>query len=223
MIFLWVIGVLCALIVLIALLRVGVRVTLHGGETAVDMKVGPFRFRVFPGKDQEQPPEAQDAAQNKKTYKEAETKPDSAKPKLPKLSVTEIKNLFKTLWPPLKQALARTRRGILINPLQLSLTVGGEEDPAEAAQLYGKLYGAVWTGMPILERLLEIREPHIHLGLDFQTPKTTVEGTIGVSIRVGTALAIVWSLAVPAVKWFLAFRKRQQKHTPPTPAADAVN
>ncbi len=223
MAFLWIIGVLCALVVLIALLRVGVRVTLHGGEMAVDVKVGPVRFRVFPGKDRKQPSEAQNTAQNKKTFKEAGIKPASAKSKLPKIPMAEIKNLIKTLWPPLKEALARTRRGIRIDPLQLSLTVGGEEDPAEAAQLYGKLSGAVWTSMPVLERMIAIREPQIHLEIDFQAPKTTAEGTIGISIRMGTALAIMWTLTVPGVKWFLAFQKRQQKQSSPTPAADAVN
>ena len=34
------------------------------------------------------------------------------------------------LWPPLKRALNRTRKGIRIHPLQISLTIGGQVDPA---------------------------------------------------------------------------------------------
>ena len=97
-----------------------------------------------------------------------------------------------------------------IDPLQLSLTIGGEEDPAEAAQLYGEVHGAVWTVMPAAEQLLDIRDPHIHVGIDFDAGMTTGNGTLGISLRLGTALRVVCSLGLPAIRWFLNFQK---KHT----------
>ena len=129
------------------------------------------------------------------------------------------------LWPPLKKALSRTRRSIRIDPLQLSVTVGGEEDPASSAQLYGELHGAVWTVMPVLEQLLVIRDPFVHIGIDFDARETAAEGTVGVSIRVGTVVRLVWTVGVPAVRWFLAFRKRHTVAAPekPAPAASSAN
>ena len=46
------------------------------------------------------------------------------------------------------------------------------EDPAAAAGLYGKLQAAVWTGMPAAEKFLDIRDPYIHTGVDFETADT---------------------------------------------------
>ena len=58
-----------------------------------------------------------------------------------------------------QKALRRTRRGIRVDPLRLSATLGGAEDPAAAAELYGGLHALVWTGMPALEKLVVIRDP----------------------------------------------------------------
>ncbi len=213
----WILGVLAALGFLIGSLRIGVHVTLHQGTLAADVRVGPFSFRVFPGKVEAEPSQ-QDAPLRK-----------AVKPRkkngLSRPSVAEIRDLICTLWPPLKKALRRTRQSIRIDPLQLSVTVGGEEDPAASAQLYGELHGAVWTVMPALEQLLRIKDPYVHIGIDFDAGETVMEGTLGVSIRIGTLLGIVWSFAIPAIQWFLTFRKRHMRtqQKPSASAADPVN
>ena len=214
---LWIVGVLVTLAVLIGLLRVGVRVTLRGGETTVDVTVGPLHFQVVPGRKKEEPEPKPEPAPEK-----AQPKPQK---KPPRPTLAEIRDLIRTLWPPLKRALGRTRRSIRVDPFRWSVTVGGEEDPAEAAQLYGELHGAVWAGMPALEQLLVFRDPFVHIGIDFDARETTAEGTLGVSIRVGTLLRVLWTIGVPAVRWFLAFQKRHTTPPPakPAPAADAAN
>ena len=58
-----------------------------------------------------------------------------------------------------EKALNRTRRGVRIDPLDLSVILGGQTEPADAARLHGELHGAVWAGMPVLERLLVILIP----------------------------------------------------------------
>ena len=94
-----------------------------------------------------------------------------------------------------------------MDPLRLSLTIGGEEDPADAAQLYGEVHGAVWTVMPAAEQLVDIRDPYIHVGIDFDAQTTTADGTLGISIRLGTVLRMAFSLGLPAIRWFLNFQK----------------
>lgn len=217
MLLLWILGVLVALGLLISMLRIGVRVTLHQAALTVDVRVGPFCFHIFPGKVKEES-KTQDASSRKASTLHK-------KNGLGRPSVAEIKDLIGTLWPSLKRALGRTRRSIRVDPLQLSVTVGGEEDPAASAQLYGELHGVVWTVMPVLEQLLRIKDPYVHIGIDFNVQETVAEGTLGVSIRVGTILGIVWSFAVPAIRWFLAFRKRHTmtQQEPSVPAADPVN
>lgn len=213
----WILGVLTVLGLLLSILRIGIRITLHRANTTVDVSVGPFRFRVFPRKAKADPP-VQDIPP--KTIPMLHKKIGLGRP-----SVAEIRDLIGTLSPPLKRALVRTRRSIRVDPLQISVTVGGEEDPAESAQLYGELHGVVWTVMPTLEQLLKIKDPYVHIGIDFDAQETTVEGTLGVSIRVGTILGIAWSLGVPAIRWLLAFQKRHKKtqQMPPVSVTDTAN
>lgn len=206
MVWRWILGVLFLLVLLLCRTRAGVLVTL-GDAVTVDVKAGLFRFRVFPGK--KKPP----------GRKKSKGKPDAGgngekKRSIPKPSLEDIRDVVRTLAPPLKKALHRTRRGIRIAPLRLSLTVGGRADPAAAAKLYGELNAAVWTGMPVLERLLDIPDPRIHSEVNFEAEGTQVKGTVGISIRVGTVLAVGFGIAVPALRWFLRYTRGHRKKGP---------
>ena len=206
----WILGVLAALIVLLCLTRVGVHAAFRGSDAVIRIRVGPFRFRVYPPK--EKKPKADKPEKEKKKKPPKEKKPKGEK-KNPKISLADIKDAIRTLWPPLKRALARTRRGIRMDPLDLSVTVGGREDPAAAAELYGYLHAGVWTGMSVLEQLLVIPNPHIHIGIDFDRDQTEASGEVGVSIRIGTLLGVALGIGIPALKWFLRFRKKQKEQS----------
>ena len=214
---LWILGILLALLVLLCLTRVGVH-ALFGDALALDAKIGPFRIHILPGKKQDKKRE-----KRAKEPKEAEKSEEKAekKPCFPKPSMADIREAVSVLWPPLKRALNRTRRGVRIHPMDLCVTLGGEEDPAAAAQLYGEAHAGVWAVMPVLERLLVIPEPHIHIGIDFNASETKVEGELGVTARVGTLLAVGATVAFPALKWFLRYRKKQKKQPPEPKAATA--
>ena len=181
----WILGVLIFLIALLCWTRAGVLVTL-GEPLRVEVKAGWLRFQVVPGKKRRprrKPPQKKEEASSGEDGAEG-------KKKRPSFSLEEIRDAVRTLAPPLKRALGRTRRGIRIAPLRLSLALGGQEDPASAAKLYGELNAAVWAGMPVLEQLLDIPDPRIHTELDFNAEKTRTEGTLGITIRIGTALAL---------------------------------
>ena len=211
---LWILGILAFLLVWLCLTRVGAQVTLSGGSTVVDVKFGLFHFRVFPGKQKPKASKEQDAEKTEKPKKKQEKQP------LPKPTFSDIKDAVGTLWPPLKRALDRTRRGIRIHPLTVSLILGGADDPAAAAEQYGYLQAAIWTGMPVLEKVLDIPDPRIHTDIDFDAPEPLIEGTVGVTARIGTLLGVGLSVAIPALRWFLRFRKRAKETTPaPQPAA----
>ena len=102
-------------------------------------------------------------------------------------------------------------RDVRIDPLQIGVTLGGAGDPAGTAALYGRAEGAVWAVMPALEQLVRIPHPGIHIGIDFDSEKTEVQGEIGVSLRIGTLLAIGFGLGIPALRWFLSYQMQKKK------------
>lgn len=212
----WILGVLLTLIVLLCVTRVGIHAVFGGETLLLDAKLGLFRIHILPGKE----PDKEKKKRTKKTKeaKKAEEKEEKKKP-FPKPSLVDIREAVSLLWPPLKRALNRTRRGLRIQPLDLCVTLGGGEDPAAAAQLYGEAHACVWTAMPVLERLLVIPEPHIHIGIDFNVSETKLEGELGVTARAGTLLAVGATVAFPALKWFLRYQKKH-KEQPPEPKSE---
>lgn len=212
MVWRWILGVLVLLLILLCRMRAGILVTL--GETlALDVKAGWFRFRILPKKSSK----GKEKKSEKKKASGGESGETKGKKASPKPSLADIQEAVKTLSPPLKKALSRTRRGIRVSPMCLSVVVGGREDPAAAARLYGELNAGIWAGMPAAERLLDIPEPQVHTEVDFDGEKTRIEGTLGVSIRIGTALAVGFGIAVPALRWLLRYLKKHRKKQQPAP------
>ena len=207
MLWLWIPGAVIFLIVLLLWTRVGVRASFGGEELRLDMKFGLLRLHILPAKPGK--PKAEKPPKEKKKKKKPEEEPEGAAKK-PRLSFTleDGKDALRTLLPPLKRALRRFGRGIRVKPLRLSLVLSGLEDPAAAARAYGEIQAAVWGGMPRLERLMDIRDVYIH------TEDTAVEGEAGVTLRIGTLLAMGFGLAFPALRWFLRWRKRCRTRPP---------
>ena len=207
----WILSIIAVLILLLCLTRVGAQVVLKDGSATVDVRVSVFRIRVFPKKEKE--------PKEKKEKKKKTAKDESKKKTFPKPTFEDIKEAVQTLWPPIKKAVGRIRRGIRLSPLDLSVTLGGLGDPAKTAELYGYIHAGVWTAMPVLEAGLDIPDPHIHIGTDFTTEKTAVEGEIGLTARIGTLLATGLGVGIPALRWFLKYRKKTKKQTPATKTA----
>ena len=219
MVLLWVLGILLGLLVLLCLLRVGAIIDYDETLTA-RVSVGPFRLQVLPGKapKKEKKPKKKPKSKSDEAEKKATAKKKSA---FPKPDGTDIKSAVSDLWPPLNRALGRTRRGIRIDPLAVSVVLGGRDDPAKAAEYYGYANAAVWSVMPALEQLLDIPNPHIHTGMDFEQGEDRYSARTGVTIRVGTLLAVGLQLGFPALKWYLRFQKRhKQAETPHTEPAE---
>jgi len=200
---LWILGILAVLVLLILLLClswIGVRVRLTGGMQVVDVRIGWIRFRIYPARRKEK-------KEKKKSGKPSES--GKKKKNLPKFRLKDIKDAVMTLWPPLKAALERTRKGIRIDPLELSLILGGEKDPADAAKWYAYLHAGMWTAMPLLEKVIDIPDPHLHVGLDFHQSETVLEGEAALKAHVGTLLRAALGVGIPALRWYLRWKKQQ--------------
>ena len=213
MLWLWILAIAGLLVALLLWTRVGAWAAFGGGDLRLDVKFGLLRVHILPARPKKtragKPPKEKRVKKAKGKPKE-EQRPEAGR----SFTLEDGKDALRTLLPALKRALGRTRRGIRVKPLRLSLVLGGQEDPAASAQLFGELQAAVWSGMPALERLVDVRETCIHTDVDFSTPETAVEGEVGITLRVGTLLAAGFGLVFPALGWFLRWRKRRGTRPP---------
>ena len=221
MLFLKILAVLALLIALLCLLRLGVRIS-WGTELCVTAILGPVRLQLVPKKEKKA---GKDKPKKEKPPKEKAEKPKKERQPLPKPGKEDIREAIQRLLPALKKALRRLGRGIRIDPLCVSLVLGGKNDPADAAEKFGYLQAAVWAGMPQLQRWMHIPDPHIHTDVNFDAEKTEVSGEAAVTLRLGTLFAMGFALLIPALKWFLHYRKRHREDdtkgkTPPARAEE---
>ena len=199
-----ILGILVVLIIAFCMSWVGIHAQLTEGYQVLHIRIGLIRFRIYPAK--------RKAKKGQKETKKAEKSGEKGKSKkkaLPKFKLKDIKDAVRTLWPPLKRALERTRKGIRIDPLDLNLVLGGREDPADAAKLYAYLHAGMWVAMPLLEQVIDIPDPHLHVGMDFLEPKHILAGEASLKARVSTLLSAALIAGIPALKWYLRWKKQQ--------------
>ena len=200
---LWcILGAIALLIILVLLLRVGVLVSLTDTLTVL-LRIGPVAIPLYPAAEKKEKPTPKKA----KPATETTTK---GKKKL-SLDITrqDVQEALKAGWQALEGMLRRIGKRIRVTPCEVSVVVGGPW-PDKVAEQYGLISAAVWTVMPRLEQLIHIRDPYIHLDVDFNAPSTNVEGKLGLYLRVGDLLAIAFAAAKPLMKFYFPFRRRQK-------------
>ena len=201
-----ILGGILLLLVVVWLLRVGVDVR-FGDELRVAVKIGPAKITVLPQQEKKKKPKKEKPQKEKKTEKKPAEK--KGKKKSP-FTFSDIRSAVPVLFEALKKALGKIRRRMRIDPLDVCVIFAGD-DPAKVAETYGWANSAMWTMMPQLERLLQIPDPHIHLGVDYERYDLHAEGRVGVTFRVGDLIVIGLTLAIPALKWYLGWRKEVKR------------
>lgn len=208
MVWLWILGILLALIVLVLLIRVGVYIS-FGEELRIRAKAGPVTIQILP-KPEKKPKKKKKPKKEKKKPEQKEEKP-AEKPKKKDLGLTfeDIRSAVPALFESLKKGLRKTRRRLKIDPMRVSVSFGGD-DPSKVAQIYGWADTAMWTFMPHIEDLTRMPDPRIHLDADYERGKTEAEGEVGISLQIRDIFAIGFAFGIPLVKWLLAFLKRKK-------------
>lgn len=202
----YILGGILLLLVVVWLLRVGVDVR-FGDELRVAVKIGPAKITVLPQQEKKKKPKKK---KKEKTEKSAEKPAEKKEKKKSPFTFSDIRSAVPVLFEALKKALGKIRRRMRIDPLDVCVIFAGD-DPAKVAEMYGWANSAMWTMMPQLERLLQIPDPHIHLGVDYERYDLHAEGRVGVTFRVGDLIVIGLTLAVPVLKWYLGWRKEVKR------------
>lgn len=200
---LWcILGALALLIIVVLLLRVGVLVTLTDTLTVL-LRLGPVAIPLYPAAEKKEKPTP------KKAKPATEPAPKGKKKLSLDITRQDVQEALKAVWQALEGMLRRIGRRVRITPCEVSVVVGGPW-PDKVAEQYGLISAAVWTVMPRLEQLIHIRDPYIHLDVDFNAPATNVEGKLGLYLRVGDLIAIALAAAKPLLKFYFPFRRRQK-------------
>lgn len=209
----WILLAIVLLLILLCRTRVGAEAAFSAEGVRLDIRLGWLRLHILPARaptDGKEPVKKPKKPKKSKKPKKEEAKTEEPKKKEFPFSREDIRDAVRTLLPALGRFLHRTRRGIRISPLHLSVTLGGRGNPAKAAIQYGQIQTAVHLGMPVLEKLVEIREIRIHTEVDFDAAGTVVEGEAGVTFRIGTLIAMGFGLLFPALGWLLRVRRRKR-------------
>lgn len=202
----YILGGIVLLLVIVWLLRVGVDVR-FGGELQVTAKIGPVKLVLLPKPEKKKKPQKE---KKPKKDKKAEKKEKPKEKKKFPFTFADIRSALPVLFNALKKALGKIRRRMRIDPLDVCIIFAGH-DPVQVAEMYGWANSAMWSMMPQLERLLQIPDPHIHLGTDYEKTSIEAEGRVGISFRIGDLIVIALTLAVPALKWYLHWRKEVRR------------
>ncbi|WP_312614244.1 hypothetical protein [Oscillibacter sp.] len=197
---------LAVLFLLLCRVRLGVRVDIAEIVSA-DVAVGFLRFRVAPSKGG-----VKVVAKPKKKKKPKDL--TKAVKKIPIPTVEDLKSAYHIFRGPMGRILRRLGRGIRIHPLELSAKIPGQEDPAAAAEAYGRVCAVMWTVMPLLEELIDIPKPSLHVGVDYGLEHVYIRGHIGASIRVGTLLSMGFGTLIPGARWLIKFYQAHKNDKP---------
>lgn len=199
----WIIlGTLALILAVVLLTPVRARVTYDRDGLTARIRYGPLKIQLYP-----RPVEEKEKKEKKPKEKKAKKEKTEKKKKTKaKINREQIFYSLEKLPTVLGKALKRVGRRIVITPLQVYLLVAGT-DPADTAQLYGRLTSALSGGLPVLQRTVRIREQDIRLYPDFSEERMQCTADVGVCIRPWDVLVIGVCAGVSLVRWFLGFRK----------------
>jgi len=200
-IILWILLGLLALLVIALLIPVRVRFKYGEEGLFLAVRYGPVKIQLLPVGEKKEKKE-------KPPKKEKPKKEKAQKPKKPKAKINREQILYaiEKLPPILGRALKRTGKSIHIDPLKLYILAAGP-DPADTAQLYGRLEAALYAGFPVLEKTLRIKNSDVRLYVDFQQEQMDFIADVGVYVRPGSLVWMALRAAGSLIKWFIGFRK----------------
>lgn len=204
MVALWILGILFVLLILLMSSYVRIFVA-FGEKLQVTLQIGWKKITILP-----RPEKAKNTTKNKTEKKKVNAKKEPEKKKF-KPTFQDIRSGIPALFESLKKGLRKTRRHLVVDPMDLSLILG-DSDPSKVAQMYGWVDMAIWTMMPQLEQLLRMPDPHIHLDVDYNAPTTKIEGRVGIKLRIGHLAIIGGAFGLPLLKWLRQTKKNSNKN-----------
>ncbi|MCI8868958.1 MAG: DUF2953 domain-containing protein [Lawsonibacter sp.] len=223
----WMIAALVLfLLFLVGQIPVGISARYGPDGPLVHARAGPLKTVVFPRPKRKKKKKAvkQPPKQEKKKTVRPKTGPE--KPKQPPKPAPEKKKPQKPLeliqeWFPLIRELlplALEAAGcfwnkLVLDRLELCLTVGAE-DPADAAILYGQACAALGALWQPLTQAFHIKDGRAHVQLDFQAARPSLTGQAALSLKIGQILWLGLCFGSRVLVRFLRFYIQKRRNRP---------
>lgn len=172
-----VLGVLCVLLGLAAL-PVGVRARYDAGGALLQLIVGPFRFKLYPGNTS--------GAKNRSTTVKRKSGTRATQSSSNQGGgLNDLLPILRVVWELLKDF----KRKLRVDRLEFKLVLAGE-DPCDLSINYGRAWAALGNLMPRLESFLLIRRRNLEIECDYLAERTTVFLLVDLTISVGRLLVL---------------------------------
>ena len=188
--------VLCILLFLLGLIRLGGGVEYSAGGVEAHIRVGLFRFRVFPGKEKGDKKERKKKPKKEKPPKEEEE---------PKSKMGGPIELVKAFLPLVCEAAGELKRRIRIDALRLDYTAGGR-DAAQTAMAFGGSNAAIGMILPLFQQNFDLKEYRVRTAIDFNAKGATIYVYAAFSARLGQLVSFGIRFGW---KFLMAYRKQK--------------
>ena len=165
----WVIAL--AILVGLGFLPLGFRAVYRESDPGVWVLIGPFKFRVYPGKQKAQ-----------KTNSTGKTSGSDTKG-------GSYQN-FRPVIDTIVDFLGEFRRKICVKHLELKLILAGD-DPSDLAVNYGKAWAILGGLIPQLERLFRIKKRDLEVECDFTSDSTRIFARVDATLTLARTLCLL--------------------------------
>lgn len=183
-------------LILVPSLKIGIQAR-YDGQLLVRIKAGPLMLRVFPFP----------KIKIKWGKSDKGKKPKKEKTAMRRITFEAVRQLLIDCIDPLLDSVGRVRRGLRVHRLMLHLTLGGETDPAAAAQQYGQLNAVAWPLLAALEQIVTVERRDVRWNIDFSAPRSHCEGELYLTLRIHHVMRIAARNGVRFLRALLRFLK----------------
>lgn len=193
---------------LILLLPVGADACFYNDGGRLKVKAGPVSITLLSLPKEYKPKKPKKAKKSKKDKKsEEDEEPKAAEGhKKKKLSLQDILALVKIGL----RALGRFRRQLSVDLLELELTCAGD-DPYSTAMSYAYLSAASGTLLPMLHRVMKIRDERIKLDVNFELPGMEYYTHVIATIQIWEVLYIAFAFLFGFIGYKIKSRSKTKK------------
>ena len=195
--------IILLIVVLVALIKIGIRVNYVGKDFRMDLKVSRFCFALI-GEEKSKKPKKQ--KENKKSPPPVDKKKTGENVK--KGSILEnpwVKSVL-DYWQELLSLIGRVLVSPTLDTLYLHMKIGGG-DAEKCAMKYGKICAILGGVLPVVENTFGIRKRDIQVWCCYDRDDIDISAETSITIRVFEIFALVFAVLGLGIRILLQARK----------------